>query len=184
MQFDNARPDMVRAVNQRWLLKFWTQNLAGQRVPQWQNLDVDRLLGFQESLSFLDVVRDANGGMRFLIRFHGETIRRAYASPDGRGRYLDEIVSAATCSIGLAPYEKAACDGLPIYTILQISDRQGRKVNAERLLLPFGRDGETADRILAAFEFICDDGAFDSDALLQFTDAPTIRLSAQIEARP
>ena len=85
MQFDNARPDMVRAVNQRWLLKFWTQNLAGQRVPQWQNLDVDRLLGFQESLSFLDVVRDANGGMRFLIRFHGETIRRAYASPDGRG---------------------------------------------------------------------------------------------------
>jgi len=184
MQFDNARPDVVRAVNQRWLLKFWTQNLAGQRVPQWQNLDVDRLSGFQESLSFLDVVRDASGGMRFLIRFHGETIRRAYASPDGRGRYLDEIVSAATCSTGLAPYEKAACDGLPIYTILQISDRQGRKVNAERLLLPFGRDGETADRILAAFEFICDDGAFDSDALLQFTDAPTIRLSAQIEARP
>jgi hypothetical protein len=184
MQFDNARPDVVRAVNQRWLLKFWTQHLAGQRVPQWQNLPVDRLSGFQENLSFLDVVRDAGDGMRFLIRFHGQTIRRAYASPDGRGRYLDEIVSAATCSTGLAPYEKAARDAMPVYTILEVSDRQGRSVNTERLLLPFGRDGDTADRLLAAFEFICDDGAFDGEALLQFTDSPTVRLAAQIEARP
>jgi hypothetical protein len=153
-------------------------------VPQWQKLDVERLSGFQENLSFLDVVRDAGGAMRFLIRFHGQTIRRAYASPDGRGRYLDEIVSATTCSTGLAPYEKAARDGMPIYTILQVSDRQGRNVSAERLLLPFGRDGATADRILAAFEFICDEGAFDSDALLQSTDSPTVRLAAQIEARP
>jgi len=184
MQFDCAQPDIVRAVNQRWLLKFWTQNLAGQRVPQWQNLDVERLSGFQENLSFLDVVRDAGGGMRFLIRFHGERIRRACASPDGRGRYLDEVVSAAMRSTGLAPYAKAANDGRPVYTVLQVNDRQGRRVNAERLLLPFGRDGETADRLLAAFEFICDDGAFDSDALLQFTDAPTVRLAAQIEVRP
>lgn len=183
MQFDCARPDVVRAVNQRWLLKFWSQNLADRRVPQWQNLDVERLSGFQENLSFLDVVRDDAGGMRFLIRFHGETVRRAYGSADGRGRYLDEIVSAATCSTGLAPYEKAACDGMPVYTILQVSDRQGRTVSAERLLLPFGRDGEIADRILAAFEFICDDGAFDGDALLQFTRTPTVRFAAQIEAR-
>jgi hypothetical protein len=153
-------------------------------VPQWQNLPVERLSGFQENLSFLDVVRDAGEVMRFLIRFHGQTIRRAYASPDCRGRYLDEIVSTATCSTGLAPYEKAARDGVPIYTILQVSDREGRKVNAERLLLPFGRDGETADRILAAFEFICDEGAFDNDALLQLGDTPVIRLAAQIEARP
>jgi len=184
MQFDYARPDIVRAVNQRWLLKFWTQNLAGQRVPQWQNLDVERLSGFQENLSFLDVVRDAAGGMRFLIRFHGQTIRRAYASPDGRGRYLDEVLTPQICPTGSSPYEKAARDGVPVYTILQVTDRQGRTVDAERLLLPFGRDGETADRILAAFEFICDDGAFESDALLQFTGAPTIRLAAQIEARP
>ena len=184
MQFDNARPDVVRAVNHRWLLKFWTQNLGGQRVPQWQNLDVERLSGFQENLSFLDVMRDAGGAMRFLIRFHGQTIRRAYGSADGRGRYLDEIVSPATCSTGLAPYEKAARDGMPVYTIMQVADRQGRQVNTERLLLPFGRDGEIADRILAAFEFICDDGAFETDALLQFGEAPNLRLSAQIEARP
>jgi len=184
MRFEFARADVVRAVNQRWLLKFWTENLAAQRVPQWQNIDVDRLSGFQENLSFLDVVRDAAGGMRFLIRFHGETIRRAYASPDGRGRHLDEIVSTTACSNGLAPYEKAARDGVPVYTVLQVSDRHGRTVSAERLLLPFGRDGKTADRLLAAFEFICDDGAFDSAALLQFTGTPTIRLVAQIETRP
>jgi hypothetical protein len=183
MQFDFARPDVVRAVNQRWLLKFWAQNIGDRRVPQWQNLDVERLAGFQENLSFLDVVRGA-GGMRFLIRFHGKTIRRAYASADGRGRYLDEIMTPEMCPTGIAPYEKAAGDGMPVYTVMQVNDRNGRPVNAERLLLPFGRDGETADRLLAAFEFICDDGAFDSDALLQLGGTPTIRLSAQIEARP
>jgi hypothetical protein len=73
---------------------------------------------------------------------------------------------------------------MPVYTILEVSDRQGRSVNTERLLLPFGRDGDMADRLLAAFEFICDDGAFDGEALLQFTDSPTVRLAAQIEARP
>jgi hypothetical protein len=183
MQFDFRRPDIVRAVNQRWLLKFWAQNLGDRRVPQWQNLDVDRLSSFQENLSFLDVVRDAGGDMRFLIRFHGETIRRAYGSADGRGRYLDEILTPGVCPTGIAPYQKAAREGMPVYTIMQLSDRQGRPVSAERLLLPFGRDGETADRLLAAFEFICDDGAFDSDALLQFAETPTIQVSAQIEAR-
>ena len=74
-------------------------------------------------------------------------------------------------------------EGLPVYTILDVTDRQGRLVHAERLLLPFGRDGQTVDRVLAAFEFFCADGAFDGHALTQRTDGPALRLSAQIEAR-
>jgi hypothetical protein len=70
-----------------------------------------------------------------------------------------------------------------VYTILDITDRGGRLVHAERLLLPFARDGETVDRILAAFEFFCADGAFDADALLQRSEEPVLRLSALIEAR-
>ena len=152
-------------------------------MPRWQAIEAERLATIEENLSFLDVVRDGDGAPRFMIRYHGEVIRRAYGSPDGRGRYLDEIVSTSTCPTGLAPYAKAVDEGLPVYTILDVTDRQGRLVHAERLLLPFGRDGQTVDRVLAAFEFFCADGAFDGHALMQRTDGPALRLSAQIEAR-
>ena len=183
MQFDISRPDVVRAVNQRWLVKVWSQNLDGHRVPRWQAFEAQRLSAMQENLSFLDVVPTADGGIRFLIRFHGEIIRRAYNSLDGRGRYLDEILTPGVCPTGITPYEKAVRDALPVYTILDVVDRQGRLVHAERLLLPFARDGETVDRVLAAFEFICEEGAFDGHAIMTSGDGPALRLSAMIEAR-
>jgi hypothetical protein len=184
MQFQPSRPDVVRAVNQRWLLKFWAENVADGRVPRWQRIDAQRLSTMQQNLSLLDVVtRACDGALRFLIRYHGQTIQRAYGSPDARGRYLDEIVSPGTCPTGLAPYEKAVRDGQPVYTIVDVTDRQGRLVHAERLLLPFARDGETVDRVLAAFEFFCADGAFDAELLMQLSEEPALRLSALIEAR-
>ena len=183
MQFDTSRADVVRAVNQRWLVKIWSQKLQGHRVPRWQALEAERLAAMQENLSFLDVVPGADGAPRFLIRFHGEIIRRAYDSPDCRGRYLDEILSPGTCPTGIAPYEKAVRDALPVYTILEVTDGAGRLVHAERLLLPFARDGETVDRVLAAFEFFCADGAFDSDAIMRSSEEPALRLQTMIEAR-
>ncbi|MGN6570329.1 MAG: hypothetical protein ACTHLO_02820, partial [Pseudolabrys sp.] len=113
----------------------------------------------------------------------GETIRRAYGSPDGRGRYLDEILTPGVCPTGIAPYETAVRDALPVYTILDVTDRQGRLVHAERLLLPFARDGETVDRVLAAFEFICEEGAFDDHAIMTDGVGPALRRSAPIAAR-
>ena len=180
MQYAMSRPDVIRAVNQRWLVKNWSQHLEGHRVPRRQAIEAERLSSMHESLSFLDVVRGPGGALRFLIRFHGETIRRAYGSPDGRGRYLDELVTNAT---SLTAYAKAAEDGLPVYTILDVTDRQGRLVHTERLILPFARDGETVDRVLAAFEFFCADGAFDSDGIMQVNEEPALRLATLIEAR-
>ena len=68
-----------------------------------------------------------------------------------------------------------------MYTVHDVTDRDGRLVHYERLLLPYGRDGERVDHIVAAFEFICDDGAFDREALMKsLKAAPVLRLSATI----
>ena len=179
MQFVVARPDAVRAINQRWLLKFWTQNLNGARMPQWQSVAADSIATLSANLSFLDVTGDEPP--RFLIRFHGATIAKAYGSSDCRGKYLDEVIPVARHGEGLSPYWKVVESGAPVYTIHDVTDGDGRLIHYERLLLPFGREGETVDRILAAFEFICADGGFDSQALMT-TQPPTLRLSATIEA--
>ena len=181
MHFSVARPDIVRAINQRWLLNFWKRHLGAHRVPQWHAIEAEDLSRVADSLSFLDVI-SGNGPLRFQIRFHGALIGRIYGSPDCRGRFLYESRAAPERAHKLAPYRQAAQSGWPVYTIYDVTDRKGRLVHHERLLLPFSRDGKTVDRILASLEFISPDGAFDGyDLMAASAEPPVLRLSATIE---
>ena len=181
MTFKIARPDVVRAVHQRWLLNFWTQHLQGLPVPQWQTVRVDSLSTMSDNLSLL-VVTGGDGAARFAIRFHGKAIGRIYGSADCRGKYLDEIIPNPAQA--QAPYLRAVESGCPVYTIHDVLDRDGRTVHYERLLLPFGRDSRLVDRILASFEFVCGEGAFNRKALMvSQTALPKLKLSATIEPR-
>ena len=181
MQFAVARPDVIRAITQRWLLKFWQRHLGAQRVPRWEAVETEDLSRVSANLSFLDVIRD-DFGLRFQIRFHGEVIGQVYGSPDCRGIFLHESKPEAVRAQALAPYRQAVATGRPIYLIHDLTDAQDRLVHCERLLLPFARDGQNIDRILASFEFVCPDGAFDNRELMSApTVPPVLRLSVQIE---
>lgn len=183
MQFVVARPDVVRAINQRWLLKFWMRHRGTNALPQWQAVEAEAFARMSDNLSFLDVV-GTGSGLGFQIRFHGARIGQVYGSADCRGKQLDAVIPASRHKEGLAPYVHAVAAGSPVYTIHDVTDRSGRVVHYERLLLPFARNGKTIDRILASFEFVCLDGSFDGDALMQRSDAPpALRLSARIEPR-
>jgi hypothetical protein len=183
MHFSVARPDVVRAINQRWLLKIWGRSLGDQTVPPWQAAEAEELSRVSANVSFLDVSGN-DGNMRFMIRFHGATIGLVYGSADCRGRHLDDVIAESKCTQALAPYRQAVESGKPVYTIHDLTDRNGRLVHYERLLLPFTSDGKSIDRILAAFEFICEDGAFDRRDLMSLELPPlALRLSATIDAR-
>lgn len=181
MQFSSGRPDIIRAINQRWLLKFWKRHLGTHRVPLWQALEADDLMRISDGLSFLDV-SGSGATARFQVRFYGEAIAKAYGLPDFRGKCLDEIVPLPRHNVALAPYHETLARRCPVYTIHDINDRCGRLVHFERLLLPFSRNGECVDRILASFEFVCLDGAFDGHELMKTpAGPPMLRLSATIE---
>lgn len=182
MEFAVARPDVVGAIHQRWLLKFWMRHRGLGRVPRWQSVDGESLKPVSDNLSLLDVAAGPDGP-RFLIRFHGAAIAEVYGSADCRGKYLDEIVHDRGDGQALAAYRCAAENGAPVYTVHDIADRDGRPVQHERLLLPFARDGETVDRVLASFEFFSPEGAFARERLLvsQLTP-PALRLAATIAA--
>jgi hypothetical protein len=170
MNFAVARPDVVQAINQRWLINFWKRHLGQQQVPQWQAVGVENLAVISSNLSFLDVIGS------------GATIGQVYGSGDCRGRYLDEIIPPARHAEGLAPYRHAINSGRPVYTIHDMSDCNGRLVHYERLLMPFAADGRNVDRILASFELVCEDGAFDSQAIMISQSAPpALRLAVTIE---
>jgi hypothetical protein len=71
--------------------------------------------------------------------------------------------------------------GRPVYIVHDVSDPSGRLVHYERRR-PFSRNGQSVDRILASFEFICPEGAFERQGLMDMQTAPpALRLSATIE---
>jgi hypothetical protein len=183
MQFPPARPDVVRAISQRWLLKFWNDHLCGHRVPCWQSVKAENLNALSQTLSLLDVIGGTDG-LRFLIRFHGGTVAQIYGADDCRGKFLDEVIVPSARAAALLSYHRTVEGRSPVYTIHDLTDRQGRVVHYERLLLPFARDGHTVDRILVSFELVCPDGAFDAAALLQSQQGPFVpRLSATIKTQ-
>ena len=112
---------------------------------------------------FCDLVPDGDGG-RFLIRYIGQRIALSYGG-DFRGRYLDEALPTVWRENALATYRKAIEAKVPVYNAVDTRDHDGRTVHLERLLLPFSRDGATADRILASIETVSLEGKFEQENL-------------------
>lgn len=171
LQFQAARPDIIRAINQCWLLNYWKQARGDRRLPPWQEMEGRGFAGMISNLSLLDV-SGSNGDTRFRVRFHGARVGEAYGSTDCQGRYLDEILAPATRDAGLATYRHVVATGQPVYTSADITDIDGHLVHFERLLLPFSEDGETVNRILASLEMISPDGAFTARDLMVSPRAP------------
>lgn len=181
MQFSVGRPDLVRAINQRWLLKFWKRSRYGESAPPWRAVEAEDLSRVASNLCFLHV-EAAAGAPRLRILAHGPTIGRVYGSADCRGRYLDQVLPASACPDALDPYYQAIKSGQPVYLVHDVIDCKDRVVHFERLLMPFSHDWKAVDRILASFELISPDGAFEShEFMMTLRNQPMLRLSAKIE---
>ena len=104
MQFAASRPDVVRSVCQRWLLKYWTRLRGFKPMPAWKDLPVEDLSRQLDTLMFLDVV--ANGAEpRFRIRFLGKRIAQSYGG-DFTGRFLDEAIPPAWRDNAMKTYQQ------------------------------------------------------------------------------
>jgi len=181
IEFSVARPDVVRAINQRWLINYWKHHLGEKAVPRWQEIEPSTLKTMSSHLSFLDVV-GSGPAVRFQFRYQGAAVTAMHGSGNWRGKFLDEVMPPNRKRENLPAYRQTVASGRPVYTIYDVRDRNGLLVHYERLLLPFAGDGRTIDRILASFELVCEDGAFESNAIMiSQSDPPTLRRAAVIE---
>lgn len=179
MNFVSSRPDVVRSVNQRWLLQHWLRWRCDDRMPSWQQLDAQALTRMADTLAFQDVV-ETDGHQRFLVRFNGARLCQAFGN-DCRNRFIDEVLTEPLREALLATYREVVASGWPVYTICHLRDRSARVVHYERLLLPFTSDGIRTNRILGSYEFVSPDGAFDNHDLLKEPDkVPPFELRAVI----
>jgi hypothetical protein len=171
MQFRKARPDIVRSISQRWLLKNWMERRGGRPLPAWQVPEGREYAGMLRHLCFFDVIRET-GTVRFLMRSHSAWLGEVYGF-DCHNQYLDEMQSGRFQGALIETYRHVVATRGPVYASVDIADQNGRLVHYERLLLPFGQDGETVDRVLASLEMVSPEGAFEHRNLVTANARPS-----------
>ncbi|CAN5233402.1 hypothetical protein BH10PSE11_BH10PSE11_10240 [soil metagenome] len=180
MEFESTDPAIVKSIKQRELLNFWLRLYARHdRLPKFAEYLPERIADEIEDLVYITVTgpADAPG---FVIDSDGTRMSTAYGST-GRGRNLDEYLGAKLVPVVMPIYRACVERRLPIFTISQVKDLYGRKVDYERLLMPFS-DGKGVNRILASLKTISDEGGFEIRNLMRANDVlPSYKLSCVID---
>jgi hypothetical protein len=180
LEFESAKPSVVKAIKQRDLLNTWLRLYArAQSIPRIEEYQPAR---FEDEL--LDLVfctvDTAPEPPRLIIQSDGTRISSAHGHT-GKGRFVDEYLGARLASIVMPVYYECIKRALPVYTIFNIDDTYGRTVDYERLLLPFSEGGKVT-HIIASLKTISEDGGFEIKNLMRRNDAlPTLKLRAVID---
>jgi len=163
--FTGSTIEVVRAIQQRDLLNKWLSLYTPlQRAPPFEEFRLE--CGDGECASaVLYTVTLENGRCRIMIDSGAKRLAKAYGAT-GVGRELSEYLGPRLTAAIMPIYEECIRRGLPVYTVSRLQDRDNRKVDLERLLLPFG-GGDRITRIFASFETISPEGFFEIDRLMR-----------------
>ncbi|MET0867249.1 MAG: PAS domain-containing protein [Pseudorhodoplanes sp.] len=180
MEFESARPSIVKSIKQRDLLNTWLRLYArGQSIPRMSEYQPARIEDELPDLVFYTV----NTGVQppcLTIESNGTRMSSAYGNT-GKGRYLDEYLGARLAPIVMPIYYECIARRLPAYTIADIDDIYGRVVAYERLLLPFS-DGDGVTHLIASLKTISEDGGFEIRNLMRGNDKlPVLKLRSIID---
>ena len=180
MEFESARPSIVKSIKQRDLLNTWLRLYdRAQTMPSLAEYEPERLSDETPDLVFY-TVETAVMPPRLTIQSDGTRMSSAYGQT-GKGKLLDQYLGARLAPIVMPIYYECIARKLPAYTISHINDIYGRVVAYERLLLPFSdRSGVT--HIIASLKTISEDGGFEIKNLMRGLDTlPTPRLRCVID---
>jgi hypothetical protein len=180
LEFESARPSVVKSIKQRDFLNTWLRLYARtQSMPRMAEYQPERIEDELPDLVFYKVDTSSNPP-RLTIQSDGTRISNAYGHT-GKGKLLDEYLGARIASIVMPVYYECIARKLPVYTIATIDDIYGRLVAYERLLMPFSDGGEVT-HILASLKTISEDGGFEIKNLMRGNDSlPTPKLRSVID---
>jgi hypothetical protein len=180
LEFESARPSIVKSIKQRDLLNTWLRLYARtQAMPSLAEYEPERLGDEMPDLVFY-TVDAAVTPPRLTIESDGTRMSSAYGQT-GKGKLLDQYLGARLAPIVMPVYYECIQRQLPAYTISHINDIYGRVVAYERLLLPFSDRGGVT-HMIASLKTISEDGGFEIKNLMRGLDTlPTPRLRCVID---
>lgn len=170
MEYASSDPSVVRSIRQRVLLNAWLRAMR-QPAPLPVLIDFDPETGLDEIADMMgfDVQGDGEAA-RFLITQEGARLSTTYGNehiaPEHRtNRYLDDAIRPDQYARVVDCYRICITSKRPTYAISRIKDPDGKEVSYERLLLPFGSNGEV-NHIVGSYKTISIDGGFQVSNLM------------------
>lgn len=168
MNFESASPAIVKSIKQRELLNVWLRLYAKREcAPKLDDYRPDRLADETDDLVYFSV-HPTGRAPRLVIESNGTRMSNAYGAT-GKGHDLDDYLGAKLAPIVMPIYYECVRRQLPVFTISKVDDPQGRKVDYERLLLPFS-EGQGVNWIVGSLKTISEDGGFEIRNLMRVND--------------
>lgn len=178
MNFESASPAIVKSIKQRELLNVWLRLYAKQEcAPRLDDYRPDRLADELDDLVYFSV-HPTDEAPRLVIESNGTRMSNAYGSA-GKGRDLDDYLGTKLMPIVMPIYYECIRRQLPTFTISKVDDLDGRKVDYERLLLPFS-EGQGVNWIVGSLKTISDDGGFEIRNLMRANDTLPIYMTRTV----
>ena len=170
MDFESAKPSVVKSIRQRDLLNTWLRLYdRARQPPHVDQYKPERLSDEMPDLVYY-TVDIAFEPPRLTIESNGTRMSVAYGHT-GKGRLLDEYLGPRLAPVVMPVYHECLARALPVYTISHVDDIYGRIVAYERLLLPFC-DGPAVSHVIASLKTISEDGGFEISNLMRGNATP------------
>jgi hypothetical protein len=187
MEFASANPSVVRSVKQRDLLNAWLRARGkAQTLPALADYQPDRIADELADLMGFDVEGEGDNA-RFVITQEGARLTATYGNehiaPERRtNRYLDDAIGPERYARVVGLYRGCLARKLPTYSISMVQDPDGKDVQYERLLLPFG-SADRVEQIVGSYKAISIEGGFNINNLMGIRPktVPVIAVRAVID---
>ncbi len=156
MPFEITSLWLVKSVSQRALAAYWGRLAAGRRFPAFTEFLLESGLHDPKQLVVWNIEGEGRQ-QKLRALYQGENVAEVFNSA-WAGRTMDDVVPMPLRRVTLDAAKECAASGCLIYTIVSTFDANDRRVECERLLLPFGRDDSKVEQILASLQLVSAQG--------------------------
>jgi hypothetical protein len=120
--------------------------------------------------------------LKFRALYQGDNVMEVFSSA-WTGKTMEQVVPMSLRQVTLDAAKECVSSGCLVYTIVSTIDANDRRVDCERLLLPFGRDGSKVEQILASLQLTnVPDGVQRTKILNNFQMQADLLFSGKIKA--
>jgi hypothetical protein len=180
MPFQRVSLHSIRSNNQRALATQWNMLAANAGFPSIGAFQPQAAGHSLEQIVLWDVDNTVERNARsFRVRQVGLRASEAFGG-DMVGKTMEELVPPALRTISVNGARECVESGCAIYEIITTVDGNAHQVDCERLLLPFGEDGNV-EQIVASLQLISFQGTVERQAIRHdFETGPQVTFSGMI----
>jgi hypothetical protein len=166
--FQRSHVSIVRSIRQVSLVHDWLRARGPRALPNIATFEPNERAGDAVDLSTFSVTADGDRYI-YICRQAGERVRSIYGDPM-QERSLHDCLDVDMALAATPIWNTCISMGLPVYSIIALSDLEDCPVTVEQIFLPYTSNDTTADFMIASLHAWSTEGRFKSQGLLRLRD--------------